>query len=405
MSEFALPPARRLYVHVPFCTRKCAYCAFASEPVAGLSAGGLEDRLDQYLGGLVAELTARRVQLASGPLDSVFFGGGTPSLLGPARVQRVLDLLGAWGLLEGGTEISLEANPESLGRAADWKLAGVRRLSLGIQSLDDQVLRWLGRPHDAAQAQRALQDAVATGLRVNGDLIIALPNLPRDVPAEVQTLAALGLGHIAVYVLGVEPGTPLAARLHGLPKREGPLDPDAEAQALVEARDALVAHGFQQYEVSNYARTPAQRCRHNLGYWHHEAYLGVGPAAHSFLQSPAGPVRSWNHAGFKPWLESLAPTGGGPTQGSELLTAEDLVLERLMLGLRCAEGLSLEALASQLGVVLPFADSAALRGLLDGGLLTLDGPRLRPTPAGMLQADGLAQTLSDLVVAGVPGLG
>jgi oxygen-independent coproporphyrinogen-3 oxidase len=397
MTDLRLPAARRLYIHVPFCTRKCGYCAFKSEAIGDPGATGAQQLFDAYLGGLERELDLRREALAALPLDSVFFGGGTPGLLGPRRVQRFLDRLAALGLLDAATEITLEANPETLGPAAAWKAAGVRRLSLGVQSLDNGVLQFLGRPHDRDLALAALADGVASGLPVNADLIIAVPGVERQVPQEIRTLASLGLAHFSVYVLGLEEGTPLARRLEQAGGGRA-LDAscDGEAEALMEARDTLLDLGFLHYEISNYARSEDQRCRHNLGYWNHQSYLGLGPAAHSFLQTSAGPCRSWNHSSLRAWLADLQ-AGLAPVEGQETLTKAELVLERLMLGLRQTQGLSLATLKTDFGLALPPA-APALKGLLDLGLLELDAGTLRPSPAGMLQADGLAATLSDLLV-------
>ena len=316
--------AAHLYVHVPFCARRCTYCDFSiavrrRTPVA------------PYLGALARELV-----LAGVPAEpaTVYLGGGTPSLLGGEGVAALAGLL---GLRRAPEEFTLEANPEDVTdeAARTWVRAGVNRVSLGAQSFDDRVLEWMHRTHRAARIGEAVRSARRAGIaNLSLDLIFALPeSLGRDWARDLDAAAALEPDHVSLYGLTLEPATPLFRRAE---RRE--LDPAPEARYADEyllAHERLAAAGYRFYEVSNAAR-PAREAVHNRAYWTLAPYVGLGPSAHSF----DGLARWWNEPAYARWQKLLA-CGTSPVAGRELLSDAQRRLERSYLGLRTAEGIEL----------------------------------------------------------------
>ena len=366
---------RHLYVHVPFCARRCSYCDFAIAVRRTVP-------VDQYVGAIDAELALRYAGDADRwPLETLYLGGGTPSLLGADGVARLLDVITRRAHLEPGAEVTLEANPDDVTPAAvaRWTAAGVNRLSLGVQSFDDAVLRWMHRTHDAAAIPRAVAAARAGGIvNFSVDLIFAVPpEVPRDWSRDIDAALALEPPHLSVYGLTVEPGTALARW-----RERGEVSEADEARYEAEflATDAtLVAAGFDHYEVSNYAGSGGE-ARHNGAYWRHVPYAGVGPAAHEF----DGSSRRWNVAQFADWQRRLAG-GLGPTEGAELLTEENRLAEQVYLGLRTTGGL-----------VLRDDELATVERWVDAGWGTVTDGRLRLNPRGWLRLDALAATLTSL---------
>lgn len=351
------PVVRHLYVHVPFCPTICPYCDFH---VLTRRAGLVERylaRLDEEARELAATF---RVDL-----DTVYVGGGTPSFLRDEElralahsVQRHL----GWGRLEN----TLEINPGtvSAARAAHWRALGFDRASVGVQSLDDATLRFLGRQHDAAQAAAAVQTLVAGGFRVSGDLITAVPGQPLDT--DIQGLVDLGVGHVSAYTLTIEPGTEFARR--GVNVSE-----DDERAGFERTEALLTAQGFTRYEVSNYAR-PGQESRHNTAYWLGRTYLGLGPGAAGHYPSPVLTVRRTN-----PHLHEWLTGAVGETLP---IDAEEYVTDALFMGLRLQHGIDLADLSRRSGLNVPQRYAAPLRRNVERGLLTLEGDRLRATPQG-----------------------
>lgn len=381
------PMALSVYVHVPFCDSRCRYCAFYSgEPLAALAA-------HPHLLGVEAAL--RRAAWA-GPVQTLYLGGGTPSLLGPrgvAGVVRAVDR--TWGLATGA-EVTLEGNPGAPLDLAGLRAAGVNRLSLGLQCLDDGLLRQLGRRHAAAEALAALEAAAAAFDRVSADLLLGLPGLGQGALAGwLSQLAAVGVGHVSTYSLEVHAGTSLAQDVAA----GAFLLPDAaeEERQWVEADAALTASGLAAYEVSNYAR-PGHECRHNLAYWEGAPYLGLGPGAHSF--APEGAtwgLRSWNAPGLAGYRAALG-SGALPPGGDERLTAAESLLETLFLALRRPAPADLLGLAARRG--MPTEGFAARVAAAEReGLLARVGARWAPTRAGLRRADGLASWLFDASAA------
>lgn len=386
-------PAPSLYVHAPFCRARCRYCAFFSTPVGPLGPGAA--LLERYLRALTLEMD----QLASAhgpvPASSLFFGGGTPSLLGADALGRILELLRARFSLAPDAEVTLEANPDSASpeflRAAHG--LGVTRLSLGVQSLDDASLRSLGRVHDAAQAAAAYEAARRAGFENIGlDLIFGLPG--QTVEQWLKTLRqalALGPEHLSCYGLTVEPGTPLAGDAVALAACPGE---DAQAEMFLRGAELLDSAGFEHYEISNFAR-PGRACRHNRLCWEGGDVLGFGPAAVSTMAASGtgeSALRWANPHDLAAW-EALVLAGRAGTHGREVLSPETRVREGLMLALRTAQGLDLGLHAERSGQDLRAQHPGLLEQLQNAGLIVLTPERLSLTRAGMLVSNSVIRAL------------
>ena len=323
-----------LYVHVPFCSRRCSYCDFAI-------AVRRDVPVDDFIRGITAELNVR--QLGGGDtLDTLYFGGGTPSKLGPDGVRTLIDVVRARFRIADDAEVTLETNPEDVNADAvrAWRAAGINRLSLGAQSFDDRVLAWMHRTHGASDTARAVRIAREEGIdNLSLDLIFALPaSLDRDWDRDLSQAIALAPDHISAYGLTIESGTPL-----GRWRARGDVDELPEerwADEFTRAHDALTAAGLEHYEVSNYGRT-GKHAVHNDAYWLHRPYLGVGPSAHGF----DGDVRRWNESAYARWHAQVME-GTDPVAGSEALTEEQRAAERVYLGLRTHRGLELDLVDS-----------------------------------------------------------
>ncbi len=367
-----------LYIHVPFCRRKCRYCAFYSEPA------GSGDALRLWADALVADMRRRSAALGHPAVSTVFFGGGTPSLVPPAQLGRILDCAAECFSLNADAEVSMEANPDSVDadRAAGFRAAGVNRVSLGVQALDDALLAAVGRVHDRAGALaafRALREAKFDNVGL--DFIWALPGETKQSwKAQLAEAAALGPEHLSCYGLTLEEGTPLFR------ERERLLFPDEdEAAAMYEAGGALLeAAGFRQYEISNYAR-PGRECRHNLGYWLGEEYVGLGPAAVSFLDG----CRITQPADLRTWLAAVREgreAGAGERPGF-VEQAEEMV----MLRLRMAEGLELAQYRRFTGRDFAADNRALIEELTARGMARLEGGRFALTRRGMLVSNAIIE--------------
>ena len=388
-----------LYVHVPFCSAICPYCDFA------VLVGGPERRA-----GFVPDLAAEAALHGGralpggtfGTFDTLYLGGGTPSLLTPEQLAALLAALRASLPVAPDAWITLEANPEDVSDAAlqGWREAGVGTLSLGAQSFDDAALRFLGRRHDGAGARRAVERALAAGFPiVSVDLIYGLPGLDEAGTArwrrDLGAAAELGPPHLSCYQLTVHEGTPFGwRRARG---RLGELREPLQAELFRVTHEELGARGWEAYEVSNFARSEASRSRHNAKYWRHAPYLGLGPSAHSF----DGARRWWNHRKLPAWSAALA-AGALPIAGEEPIGPSERALEHLMLGLRTREGVDL-ALLRTLG--LDLEAHPVLPRLLDEGLLRRAGERLAATLAGWALADGVAAALATPRAERAPGAG
>jgi putative oxygen-independent coproporphyrinogen III oxidase len=395
-ADGALPTAARaelgraplgVYVHVPFCAARCGYCDFNTYTAAELPGGGARRVFAQYA---EAELRlARRVLGDDGrrPVSTVFFGGGTPTLLPADDLVRVLRAIDRELGVAPGAEVTVEANPESVDARALAALreGGFTRISLGMQSAAPHVLAALERAHTPGRAGQAAAQARAAGFEhVSLDLIYGAPGeRDEDWQASLDAALAAGPDHVSAYALIVEPGTRLAAQV-----RRGevtPADDDAQAPRYEMADEALSRAGLGWYEISNWATGEDARCRHNLGYWRGGSWWGVGPGAHSHV----GGVRWWNVLHPTAWAARL-DAGRSPAAGREVLDAATRHLERVMLEVRLVEGLALDVLdaparATARGLA---ADNLLQAGALDGGTAVL-------TRRGRLLADHVARVLTD----------
>lgn len=384
-----------VYVHFPFCLKKCPYCDF-------VSFARDRERIDHagYADAVIAELGRHRDALAGRSLATLFFGGGTPSLWEPAQLGRVLRaVLDASDAREADVEITAECNPTSLDedRARALCDQGVNRLSIGVQGLDDERLRFLGRLHDPAGGLAAVAAAVRARVpRVSADLIFGVATgaeqqTPAEAAAEAGRVADTGVTHLSAYSLTIEPGT-----LFGELARKGRLPiatDDAVADAFFAVEEALGARGFEHYEISNYAR-PGQEARHNLGYWRGVDYLGLGCGAYGTLSAADGSARRTRNL-TDPGRYVAAAIEGLPVEAEgEDLPAETRLRERIMLGLRLREGFDFEAAAASLGVI---AWSDARRRTADRlvarGRLEIEGGRVRVPARARIWTDGVAADL------------
>ena len=368
--------ALALYVHWPFCVSKCPYCDFNSH---------VRDTVDQdaWRDALLADLRHEAALLPEHRLTSIFFGGGTPSLMPPATVEAVIAAARSHWATADDVEITLEANPNSAETAnfADLARAGVNRISLGLQSFSDDSLAFLGRAHSATEGQRALEAAQGAVDRVSFDLIYALPG---DDEArwsrDLDRALSLGTEHLSLYELTIEPGTRFATMVA---KRDfDPLDAETAARLFELTQKRTAAAGLPAYEISNHAR-PGAESRHNLSYWRYRDYAGVGPGAHG----RRGGMRTVRHKKPENFLTAVDRNGHGLVE-EEYLTSEEAAHEALVMGLRLAEGIDPVALAERL-CVERIVDEAAVERLLGHGLLEREGPILRTTPAGRLLLDSI----------------
>lgn len=362
-----------VYVHVPFCARRCSYCDFSI-------AVRRDVPVDEYLSALEAELSTRFGGAEPTSAATIYFGGGTPSRLGGAGLARALAIVERHFPRVAGAEITAEANPDDVdaGAADAWRAAGINRLSLGSQSFDERALAWMHRTHDAAAIPRAVATARAAGItNLSLDLIFALPDeLQRDFERDVRTMIELAPDHVSLYGLTIEPATPLGKWV----ERGTTIEQPEEGYA----RDFLTAHrllggaGFAHYEVSNYA-APGRRAVHNSAYWSGASYVGLGPAAHGF----DGQTRRWNLRGYAAWRDAAA-SGVDPIDDAERLTADNRIAESVYLGLRTDAGLPLTDADRPLVAPWVAASWASIGS----------DARLRCTAEGWLRLDALAAALT-----------
>ncbi|WP_151954123.1 radical SAM family heme chaperone HemW [Sphingomonas sp. EC-HK361] len=360
-----------LYVHWPFCVSKCPYCDFNSHVRDGVDQ-------DAWRAALLADLAYEASVAPRRPLSSIFFGGGTPSLMPPATAAAILDAAEHHFGFAPDIEITLEANPSSVeaARFGDLAVAGVNRVSLGLQALDNDALRFLGRAHDVTEGLAALEVAQATFARISFDLIYARPDQSLAAwEAELARALAVGTEHLSLYQLTIEPGTRFATEAAA-----GRLvipDGDAGADLFETTRALTAAAGLPAYEISNHAKAGAES-RHNLTYWRYQDYLGVGPGAHG---RRAG-VATVRHRKPENWMNAIARNGHG-AQSEDPLDPPTRATEALVMGLRLREGVDLSRIGAD------HVDLAAVDRLAGHGLITRAGDRLTVTDAGMLLLDSI----------------
>ena len=378
--------ALALYFHWPFCLAKCPYCDFNSH---------VRERLPQaeMLSALRAELTFEAARLAPRRVTSIFFGGGTPSLMDPESVATLIDDVARLFELERDAEITLEANPTSVEaeKFSTYRAAGVNRVSIGVQSFDEQALRFLGRQHSAAQAIAAVQLGASIFPRISFDLIYALPGQTQAAwREELRRALDLAADHLSLYQLTIEDGTKFAT-LHA---RGEFILPDAdEAEALYDiTAEEAARHGLQHYEVSNYAK-PGGESRHNLTYWRYGDYAGIGPGAHGRITLGGRLLATTRHRAPEAWMERVAAHGHGSTLEEEI-PAADRAREALIMGLRLQEGISVPYFAARTGMALMDAiEPDILEQCIAEGYLSLSAERLAATAQGTKRLDALLPAL------------
>lgn len=359
-----------LYVHVPFCRTKCPYCDFTSEVD--------NEPQDAFVEAALRE--ADRYAQGRGPFDTLYLGGGTPSVLSPDRLASLVDGLGRSPFFVPDAEITIEVNPDDVTppAAKRWRELGINRVSVGAQSFDDDELRFLGRRHSARGAMRALETVREHGPQnLSIDLIYGFYGQSRkNLLTTIDTAFSFAPDHLSCYQLTLERRTPFG-RLHaqGAMRR---LDEEEERSFFLLVAEAIRSRDFDHYEISNFARTLSKRSRHNQKYWRHAETIGLGPAAHSYRDGR----RRWNVDSVAEYVERVCDDGDA-TVGTETLTELQIRLETLLLGLRTANGISLE-------FVRTLERGRQIVDVLVGeGLVTIGGDRVAPTLAGFLLADGL----------------
>ncbi len=375
-----------LYIHWPFCLAKCPYCDFNSH---------VRERLDasRFIRALRTELAWQAGRLGRRRLGSIFFGGGTPSLMPPEGVAALIEDAARLFELPDDAEITLEANPTSVeaGRLAAFRTAGVNRASLGVQSLDPAALALLGRQHSAAQAVAALEIARAVFPRISFDLIYARPSQSEAAwRAELRRALDLVADHLSLYQLTIEPGTAFEAR-----HRRGEIvlpEGDAAARLYEATGEEAARFGLAAYEVSNYAR-PGAESRHNLVYWRYGDYAGIGPGAHGRLLLGDTLRATRRHRAPEVWAERVEAAGHGTTEDAPVAPA-DRAREMLLMGLRLTEGIDIARFTARTGVHIDQAIDGDLLGqAIEAGYLARSDGRLWATPEGRLRLDPLLAAL------------
>ena len=382
----ASDPGFAVYVHWPFCKSKCPYCDFNSH---------VRERVDhdRWRAGLLRELDHYADLTAGRTVTSIFFGGGTPSLMEPATVGAIIDRVAERWQLAKGLEVTLEANPTSVeaDKFRAFRTAGINRVSLGIQALDDASLKFLGRQHNAAEATGAIELAARTFDRFSFDLIYARPGQTVAAwQAELARALDYAVGHLSVYQLTIEEGT----AFYPLHARGDLVLPDEElAGDLYEATQSqLAAAGLPAYEISNHAR-PGEESRHNLTYWRYGDYVGIGPGAHGRLTLDGDKFATRAHRAPEIWLERVERDGHGAAVPSPI-DRDARGTELLMMGLRLREGVRLARLTEETGRTLDdFVEPAALSRLIEGGFLTRDADRLSATSEGLQRLNAVLSAI------------
>lgn len=367
-----------LYLHIPFCKSVCPYCDFA------VRTGGAALRRE-FVDSLRSEIEMRRGYEAV--FDTIYLGGGTPSVVESEQLTQILECVGTSLDVDHRVEIFLEANPEDVTseNLISWRELGVTSLSLGVQSFSERALRFLGRNHTPQQARTAVELAMKSGFAtVSVDLIYGLPDQTVESwEHDLQAAVELDPDHLSCYQLTIHRETVFGARRsRGLLTE---LVDEVQSELFEKTHQYLKFQGYPAYEVSSFAKSPEHQSRHNLKYWDHTPYLGLGPSAHSF----AGRRRWWNVRSLESYLQRVAQ-GNLPIDAGEDLTPEDLRFEAVMLGLRTSQGIDLEAFRSRWGLDLEGLNADLVEELVEQGRLSVRGQRLIPSPSGMAIADRLA---------------
>jgi oxygen-independent coproporphyrinogen-3 oxidase len=375
-----------IYLHIPFCEHKCLYCDFYSIAPAE-SHEDSSALTDSFLQALATEIDMRAQESReAAAYETIFFGGGTPSLLSPKQIEAILNQLAARFSISPDAEITLETNPGTVDREKlkAFRSAGINRLSIGVQSFHNDDLKFLTRIHSSEEAKQCVRDAQAEGFtNINLDLIFSLPHqTPERWLSNLEQAAALSPQHLSCYSLIVEPNTPLYRMVET--KQVTLLDTEHDAALYEQTMEFFAAHGYEHYEVSNFA-LPGYTCRHNLNYWNHTNYLSFGPSAHSFWKDN----RWWNISNIQTYLEKLK-NNQFPVSGSEQLTREQLMDEAIFLGLR-SNGIDMNKFQQHFGKDLRTSYASLIQSLMKDGLALLEQNRLRLTSKGYLLCDEICQ--------------
>jgi putative oxygen-independent coproporphyrinogen III oxidase len=375
-----------IYVHWPFCRAKCPYCDFNSHVREAIDQ-------DRWRAALLTELAHYAAQTPERTVTSLFFGGGTPSLMEPETTAAVIAAVKLHWATAEDLEITLEANPTSveIERFRGFRDAGVNRVSIGVQALDDQVLKFLGRQHSSAEAIRALEIGRRTFPRLSFDLIYARPGQSLEAwQDELSTALDLANSHLSLYQLTIEPGTAFEQRVA---RGDFQILPEEQQATLFDWTAArLERAGLPAYEISNHAR-PGDESRHNLTYWRYGDYVGVGPGAHGRLTLDGKKLATRQHRAPEAWLEAVERAGHATRQRDEVAPAARLQ-EMVMMGLRLAEGIPAARFVAETGTDVGAAlDGKALKRLIEGGFLTLQDDRLRATKEGRARLDAVLGNL------------
>lgn len=378
-----------LYVHWPFCVSKCPYCDFNSH---------VRNAVDhkRWKDALLAELKYVGEKTQGRPLQSVFFGGGTPSLMDPETVKAIIDELGTYWQVDN-PEISLEANPNSveIEKFKDFRAAGVNRVSIGIQSLNTDALKFLGRAHSADEGRRAIEIAAQTFDRYSFDLIYARPGQTLAAwETELREAMPLVRDHISLYQLTIEPGTAFHT---AYARKDFALPKGSLAAELFEKTDEILAEkGIHRYEVSNHAK-PGKECQHNLVYWRYQDYAGIGPGAHGRLTLGDEKFATKCFRAPETWMENVE-SHGHAIQEKTLLSNNEQIVETLMMGLRLKEGINLQSFSSAHKIeVTDIVDATRIQALVDEGYLTMDTTVMKTTHEGLLRLNSLVSFLTEKI--------
>ncbi len=369
-----------IYIHVPFCKQACNYCNFHFSTNLALQ--------NDFTDALLKEIELRRTYLANEPIETIYFGGGTPSLLPLPSILDILNSIYRNFPISADPEISLEANPDdmTLSYLKAWKEFGINRLSIGVQSFYKDDLVWMNRAHDAQQAVEAVENAITAGFEnFSLDLIYGLPQLTDEKWNEnLGKAISLNPSHISCYALTVEPKTALYKMIQM--KKSAGVQPEKQARQFLAGIQLLEAAGFEHYEISSFSK-PGRRSRHNSSYWQSKKYLGLGPAAHSF----DGTSRQWNISNNTIYIKSLME--GRLNMESENLLPRDLLNEYIMTSLRTMEGLDLQKVSNQFGYEKSLSLENSARKYIESRKIERKKEKLVLTNSGKLFADGIASSL------------
>ncbi|MHA4808382.1 radical SAM family heme chaperone HemW [Flavitalea flava] len=380
-----------IYLHIPFCRQACHYCNFHFSTSL--------KRKNDFVVALLKEIDLQKEYIGSDPVETIYFGGGTPSLLTGDELGQIMEKLHSSFTIDPKAEITLEANPDDFDNSPEipgdrekgsklkaWKKAGINRLSIGIQSFFEEDLKWMNRAHNAGQAIASIGQARQEGfVNISVDLIYGGPTLPDDHwKKNVEQAIRLNIPHLSCYALTVEPKTALDKMIHL--HKKAPVDADDQARQFILLMDWMEKAGYEHYEISNFAK-PGQRSRHNSSYWQGKSYLGLGPSAHSYN----GLSRQWNVANNALYIDSLL-AGGLPFEKEEL-TASQQLNEYIMISLRTMEGLDPVYASEKFGAGLIRELMGNAESYLKGGKMELKNGRLVLNREGKLLADGIAADL------------